>query len=406
MRNLKSLTLGLALAIVPGAAYAQTSDMNKAESSVQFSKAPAVSSVTDTSATISWSTDKASSGKLQYRPTSGGAWKTVNATASNGQKDFTANLSGLSAGQSYEYQLLTNTGKVRTSGQFQTSGAGSTAASSGSHAGDIYNSHPATDAQEKAEQAVQITSGPTVTVDGTGANATIKWTTNNVAANQVQYRPTSGGAWKNAYDRQGSRDHNLQLTGLQPNTTYEYRILTRDQEVRTSGQFQSTANATSTGSASTAAAAGTTSTTDTSASSSGKVALYRAVNNSNGAHVFATSQGSLPSGFHQEGIAGYLMATQVSGTTPLYALSNANGDFFYTTDANEKNRAVSSLGYTDKGIAGYVSTSQQAGTVPFYRMLNSSNGMHFYTADPSEHAKVAAQGQFKDEGTVGYIWQQ
>jgi len=351
--------------------------------------------VTDSSATINWSTNSASSCKLQYRPTSGGDWKTANATGSNGQKDFTASLSGLQPGQTYEYQLLTTSGKVRTSGQFQTSGS-SSAASSGS----------SSDSQDRAEKAVQITQGPTVTVDGTGSNATIKWTTNNVAANQVQYRPTSGGTWNNAYERSGSRDHNLQMTGLQPNTTYEYKILTRDGDTRSSGQFQSTAGATSSGSAGTSTATATSASSTGAANSSGKVALYRAINNSNGAHVFATSQSSLPSGFQAEGVAGYLMATQVSGTTPLYALSNSNGDFFYTADASEKQRAVSSLGYTDQGIAGYVSTTQQSGTVPFYRLVHSSNGLHFYTADPNEHAKVVAQGQYKDEGTVGYIWQQ
>jgi hypothetical protein len=392
MRNLKALTLGLALAIVPVAAYAQTTDMSKTESSVQFSKAPAVSSVTGSSATISWSTDKASSGKLQYRPTSGGEWKTANATASNGQKDFTVALTGLQPGQTYEYQLLTNTGTVRTSGQFQTSGSSTASGASAT-------------SSERAEQAVQITSGPTITVDATGSNATIKWTTNNVAANQVQYRPTSGGTWKNAYERQGSRDHTLQMTALQPNTTYEYKILTRDGDTRTSGQFQSAANATSSGSA-TSSAASTAGATGAAApgSSSGRVALYRAVNNSTGAHVFSTSQTSLPSGFNQEGVAGYLMATQASGTAPLYALTSANGDFFYTADASERQKAISSLGFTDQGIAGYVSTSQQSGTVPFYRLVNASNGLHFYTADPSERSRVMGQG-YKDEGTVGYIWQ-
>jgi hypothetical protein len=130
MRNLKTLTLGLALAIAPGAAFA-TQTMNKAESNVQFTQAPQVTDVTSNSAKITWKTDSASSGKVQYRPTTGGSWKTASANASNGNKDFTANLTGLKSGQTYEYQLVTNTGYVRERGQFTAGNSNSASSSSG-----------------------------------------------------------------------------------------------------------------------------------------------------------------------------------------------------------------------------------------------------------------------------------
>lgn len=391
MRNLKTLTLGLALAIAPGTVFAAQT-MNKAESNVQFTQRPQVD-VSGTSAKISWKTDSASSAKVQYRPTTGGAWKTVSADASNGNKDFTANISGLTSGTTYEYQLVTNTGYVRDRGQFTAGGSSSAASTSNSSSTD--NS-----SYENAKNSVNITQGPTVTADATGANATITWTTDKTAANQVQYRPVTGGAWKNAYERSGSTNHSLQLTGLQPGQTYQYNILNRDQSVRTSGQFTANANATSS-----ASTTGTSSTATSTATSTGdKAPLYRAVNNSTGAHVYTQEQGSLPSGFQQEGVAGYVMKTQVSGTQPLYALSNSNGDFLYTTSASERSNAMSSLGYQDRGIAGYVATSQQSGTVPLYRMLNSSNKQHFYTADPNEHSQVLGKG-FTDEGVAGYVWQ-
>ncbi len=95
-------------------------------------------------------------------------------------------------------------------------------------------------AQEKAEKAVQITEGPSV-VQITGNHAVLKWKTNNIAANNVQYRPTSGGEWKKGWVKQGSKEHWIPLRNLTPNTTYEYQILTRDGDVRTSGQFKTAA---------------------------------------------------------------------------------------------------------------------------------------------------------------------
>jgi hypothetical protein len=400
MRNLKTLTLGLALAIAPGAAYA-TQTMNKAESNVQFTKAPEVTNVSNDSVKINWSTDSASSAKVQYRSTNGGDWKTASATPSNGQKDFTATLNGLEAGKTYEYQLVTNTGYVRHRGQF-TAGGNSSASDTSSTSSA--SSTSGSDSQQRAEAAVQITQGPKISVDSSGTNATMTWTTNNVAANQVQYRPTTGGNWKNAYDRQGSRDHSLQLTGLQPGQTYEYKILTRDGDTRTSGQFTATAGATASGSANNTSAAANTGASSASASTGTKAPLYRAVNAS-GAHIYTQQPSQLPSGFNQESVSGYVMTSQVDGTAALYALSNSsNGDFFYTTDANERASAMNSRGYQDRGIAGYVATSQQSGTVPLYRMLNSNNGQHFYTINASERANLLGQG-FKDEGIAGYVWQ-
>jgi hypothetical protein len=105
-------------------------------------------------------------------------------------------------------------------------------------------------AQEKAEANVKITEGPSV-VQVTGNHAVLKWKTNNIAANNVQYRPTSGGEWKKGWVKEGSKEHWIPLHNLTPNTTYEYQILTRDGDVRTSGQFKTAATANGKGSAGT-----------------------------------------------------------------------------------------------------------------------------------------------------------
>ena len=101
------------------------------------------------------------------------------------------------------------------------------------------NKKTSTAKQEKAEAAVKITLGPKVE-HITATSAVIHWATDRVAANQVKYR-SGNGEWKNAFKRQGSKDHYAKLTGLTPNSTVEYQILTRDGDVRQQGSFQTAA---------------------------------------------------------------------------------------------------------------------------------------------------------------------
>lgn len=263
---------------------------------------------------------------------------------------------------------------------------------------------------QQSEKNVQITQGPTIT-GITGTSATMNWTTNKAGANHVRYRVAgSNSAWKSAYHSGGGTSHSLQLAGLEPGKTYEWQILTRDGDLRTSGQFQSAATAAGTApdvNAGSAPPAGAPAGGAGDTSSGAKVPLYRAVNTgSGGAHAYSTNSGELSSqGLKTEGIAGYVMSSQGNGTVPLYRLVNGNGDNILTIDAGEKARAASS-GYRDQGIVGYVASSQVAGTQPFYQLATSNGATHFYTASPGEHAQVIGQGGWTDQGNAGYIWTQ
>jgi hypothetical protein len=209
-------------------------------------------------------------------------------------------------------------------------------------------------------------------------------------------KSTRGDATSAAFHAGGSRDHSLQLTGLQPGQTYEWQILTRDGDVRTSGQFQTAATANGTApdvNASSSGNAGTPATTGT------KVPLYRFVSTNSDRHTYSASA-SAPSGFRQEGTAGYLMQSQVPGTVPLYSLTSANDEMLST------NAAEGAGLFQNSGVVGYIATSQQPGTVPLYRLVSTQDGKHFATANPQEHAQLLSSGQFKDDGTIGYIWQQ
>ena len=92
--------------------------------------------------------------------------------------------------------------------------------------------------EEAAENAVHITSGPEVT-NVTATSATLHWTTNKNAANDVHYN--CGGKDKIAYHKGGSTDHSVSLTGLKPGSTCTWKIMTREKEVRKEGTFQTPA---------------------------------------------------------------------------------------------------------------------------------------------------------------------
>ncbi len=251
---------------------------------------------------------------------------------------------------------------------------------------------------QASEKNVQITSGPNIT-NISGNSATIHWTTNKAGANHVKYREAGTGNWQSAYHAGGGTDHSLQLTGLQPGKSYEYQILTRDGDVRTSGQFQTAATAGGTAPDVNATSAGQPATGVPGAAPTGaKVPLYRFVSSSSDEHMYSASA-SPQSGFRSEGVAGYVLQSQASGTVPLYSLTSST-DSMLSTSASEGAGT-----FQNSGVVGYIATSQQPGTVPLYRMVNTKDGKHFATASPQEHSQVLSSGGMKDDGILGYIWQ-
>jgi len=260
---------------------------------------------------------------------------------------------------------------------------------------------------QASEKAVQITQGPTIS-NITGNSANINWTTNSAGANHVRYRVAgSNSAWKSAYAAGGGTNHSLQLTGLEPGKTYEWQILTRDGDLRTAGQFQSAATANGTapdvnanaGNYPPAPAQGS------GDNSNGKVPLYRSANSTGNLHLYTTNAGDQnANGFHAEGVTGYLLSSQGSGTAPLYRMTGSNGDTLLTQAINERS-AMQARGYSDNGVVGYIATTQAPGTMPLYRLASSDGSALFYTAATSEKAQFQSQG-WRDEGVAGYIYQQ
>lgn len=92
--------------------------------------------------------------------------------------------------------------------------------------------------EEAMERSVHITSGPTV-ANLSGTSATLQWTTNKKGANDVHYN--CGGKDKIAYERGGSTNHSVTLTGLKPNSTCTWKIMTHEKQVRKEGTFHTPA---------------------------------------------------------------------------------------------------------------------------------------------------------------------
>ena len=94
--------------------------------------------------------------------------------------------------------------------------------------------------QERASginDKVDIVNGPNI-ANVTGNSAVLTWQTDNVAATRVRYGTDRQNPQQHAYIAGGTRDHSVQLTGLQPHTTYYYEIETRGGSDRFKGSFQ------------------------------------------------------------------------------------------------------------------------------------------------------------------------
>ena len=124
-------------------------------------------------------------------------------------------------------------------------------------------------------------------------------------------------------------------------------------------------------------------------------------------------------------IAGYIFKEKnlfdlSADAVPFYRLYRPvdNGDHFYTTNIEERGKALSESKYEDDkycsiyeggnpgtcvSIAGYILPTQKTGTVPLFRLYKSDNhcpynGDHFYTTRRVERDKAINVDGYKDDG--------
>jgi len=116
----RTLTLlGLGLMLSAPIAFAQKPMDQANEKAVQITQGPTITNITGNAATINWTTNSSGANRVRYRVAgSNSAWKT--AAHPGGGTSHSLQLTGLEPGKTYEWQILTTDGDLRTSGQFQS----------------------------------------------------------------------------------------------------------------------------------------------------------------------------------------------------------------------------------------------------------------------------------------------
>src|SRR4051794_28455401 len=82
---------------------------------------------------------------------------------------------------------------------------------------------------------IDVVSGPSV--DAANDHAVIRWKTDKVSASSIKYGTSQSNMSQEQKISGGSRDHDVTLTGLQPGTKYFFEILSRNGQVRKTGEF-------------------------------------------------------------------------------------------------------------------------------------------------------------------------
>jgi hypothetical protein len=171
------------------------------------------SSVTDTTAVISWTTNEASDSQINFGTTA--AYGSNTALDSAMVTSHSETLSGLASGTLYHYQVQSrdSNGNLGVSGDFTF-----TTAAPGSTMPVISN-----------------VGSSSITATG----AVISWTTDKATSSQVNYGTTTAYGGSTPLDSTLVTGHTVTLNGLTPSTVYHYQVLSRDSSgnLAVSGDF-------------------------------------------------------------------------------------------------------------------------------------------------------------------------
>src|SRR5215469_8956971 len=114
-------TISGVLLLLAAVAWAQSTMDQQNEKNVKITSGPNITGITGTSANINWTTSSAGANHVRYRVAgSNSAWKS--SYVAGGGTSHSLQLTGLEPGKTYEWQILTRDGDVRTAGQFQSAG--------------------------------------------------------------------------------------------------------------------------------------------------------------------------------------------------------------------------------------------------------------------------------------------
>jgi hypothetical protein len=279
MRRNLSL-LAFVLSLISMAAFAQTSTMDSAkEKNVQITQGPSITNITGTTATINWTTDKKAANHVKYR-VANGAWKS--AYTAGGSTNHSAQLTGLQPSQTVDWQILTQDGDVRTSGQFQTA---STAT------GTAPDVNASTGANNSGTNSASASHVPLYRGDNPNNKGEHVYTTNQSEITAAGWTPV-GTVGYVASSQQSGTEPLYRILRSNGDHFYTTSAQERDSVLSQGGKDEGTV-----GYIATTQQPGTT-------------PLYRLYNPTSGMHLYTTNPGDLAAaaaqGYHQEQITGYL----------------------------------------------------------------------------------------------------
>lgn len=132
-------------------------------------------------------------------------------------------------------------------------------------------------------------------------------------------------------------------------------------------------------------------------------------------------EAALNAGYRDESTAqsGFAIPfTQVAGSFPLYRIYNLQRGFhYYTLNSIEKDILVNSspqpgqpgfgqIGWRDEGVEGYMFATQQPGTTEIFRLYNNQSGVHLFTEVAGIKNAILAQfpGTWVQHDSLGFAY--
>lgn len=128
------------------------------------------------------------------------------------------------------------------------------------------------------------------------------------------------------------------------------------------------------------------------------IKIYRFRRTDKTRYFYTTDPAGEGSGFVSEGNVFNMFPAGTPNSTAVYRCWNENTGHFYTVQSN----CEDPVNYRQEGILGYVINNQDTGSYPFYRFRVNGLGAHFYTAFEQMKNIALSEGWLSD-GVMGYV---
>jgi uncharacterized protein DUF5648/purple acid phosphatase-like protein len=265
--------------------FAQKPMDQASEKAVQITSGPNITNITPTGATINWTTNSAGANHVRYRIAgSNNAWQS--AYHAGGGTSHSLQLSGLQPGKTYEWQILTRDGDLRTAGQFQTPSSGT--------APDV-----------NASATTPATAPPTTGASPTGTKVPLYRGVSNTAGTHVY--STNPADASNGARMEGVSGYLMQSQA--PETVPLYKLVNAAGDELLTADANERASATASG-YSDQGVLGYVATSQ----QTGTQPLYKVASADNKSHFYTTNSGErdqvVGRGWRDQGVVGYVWTQQ------------------------------------------------------------------------------------------------